>query len=203
MPTPVSIPEFTPTPSWLTINDGQLLWIPDFLSMEQADNAYQRLSLELNWQQQAIMMFGKPIMQPRLHAWYGEKAYRYSGLSLAPQPWAPALLPLKAQCERVANQPFNSVLANLYRHGQDSMGWHQDNETELGHQPVIASLSLGATRRFALRHIQSKEKLIFELSHGSLLVMAGDTQHYWQHTIPKTRQSCQPRINLTFRQIIG
>lgn len=201
-PTLFSIQESTLSPSWLTIQDGQLLWIPNFLSLEQADNAYQRLSLELNWQQQAIMMFGKPIMQPRLHAWYGEKAYRYSGLSLAPQPWGPALLPLKAQCERVADQPFNSVLANLYRHGQDSMGWHQDNEPELGHQPVIASLSLGATRRFALRHIQSKEKLTFELSHGSLLVMAGDTQHCWQHTIPKTRQACQPRINLTFRQII-
>ncbi|WP_072671026.1 alpha-ketoglutarate-dependent dioxygenase AlkB family protein [Vibrio injensis] len=201
-PTLFSIQKSTHTPSWLTIQDGQLLWIPNFLSLEQADNAYKRLSLELNWQQQAIMMFGKPIMQPRLHAWYGEKAYRYSGLSLAPQSWAPALLPLKAQCERVADQPFNSVLANLYRHGQDSMGWHQDNEPELGHQPVIASLSLGATRRFALRHIQSKEKLTFELSHGSLLVMAGDTQHCWQHTIPKTRQACQPRINLTFRQII-
>lgn len=201
-PTLFSIQKSTHTPSWLTIQDGQLLWIPNFLSLEQADNAYKRLSLELNWQQQAIMMFGKPIMQPRLHAWYGEKAYRYSGLSLAPQSWAPALLPLKAQCERVADQSFNSVLANLYRHGQDSMGWHQDNEPELGHQPVIASLSLGATRRFALRHIQSKEKLTFELSHGSLLVMAGDTQHCWQHTIPKTRQACQPRINLTFRQII-
>ncbi|WP_306331472.1 alpha-ketoglutarate-dependent dioxygenase AlkB family protein [Vibrio injensis] len=201
-PTLFSIQKSTHTPSWLTIQDGQLLWIPNFLSLEQADNAYKRLSLELNWQQQAIMMFGKPIMQPRLHAWYGEKAYRYSGLSLAPQSWAPALLPLKAQCERVADQPFNSVLANLYRHGQDSMGWHQDNEPELGHQPVIASLSLGETRRFALRHIQSKEKLTFELSHGSLLVMAGDTQHCWQHTIPKTRQACQPRINLTFRQII-
>lgn len=201
-PTLFSIQESTLSPSWLTIQDGQLLWIPNFLSLEQADHAYQRLSLELNWQQQAIMMFGKPIMQPRLHAWYGEKAYRYSGLSLAPQSWAPVLLPLKAQCECVADQSFNSVLANLYRHGQDSMGWHQDNEPELGHQPVIASLSLGGTRRFALRHIQSKEKLTFELSHGSLLVMAGDTQHCWQHAIPKTRQACQPRINLTFRQII-
>ncbi len=187
---------------WLTIRDGRLLWIHNFLSAEQADVAYQRLLLELNWQQQAIRLFGKSVMQPRLHAWYGDKSYRYSGLHLPPQPWSEVLLPLKQCSEQATGSQFNSVLANLYRHGQDSMGWHQDNEPELGHQPVIASLSLGATRRFALRHIQSKEKLTFELSHGSLLVMAGDTQHCWQHAIPKTRQACQPRINLTFRQII-
>ncbi|MGB5120416.1 MAG: alpha-ketoglutarate-dependent dioxygenase AlkB, partial [Vibrio fluvialis] len=117
--------------------------------------------------------------------------------------WTPMLADLKQRCELLACQAFNSVLANLYRDGQDSMGWHQDNEPELGQQPVIASLSLGETRRFVLRHLHSKEKLELPLSHGSLLIMAGNTQHFWQHCVPKTVRTLEPRINLTFRLIHG
>jgi len=120
---------------------------------------------------------------------------------MMPRPWNQTLLQLKNLCEQVSQSPFNSVLANLYRNGQDSMGWHQDNETELGLNPIIASLSLGESRKFVLRHLETKQKHELDLSHGSLLVMAGETQHYWQHSIPKTAKPKGSRINLTFRYI--
>ncbi|EKO3386411.1 alpha-ketoglutarate-dependent dioxygenase AlkB [Vibrio fluvialis] len=194
---------FADEPQWLPITDGKLLWIEHFLTPTQADHAFSVLTQELDWQQEAITLFGKSVLQPRLQAWYGDKAYTYSGLTMPPKTWTPMLADLKQRCELLAGQAFNSVLANLYRDGQDSMGWHQDNEPELGQQPVIASLSLGETRRFVLRHLHSKEKLELPLSHGSLLIMAGNTQHLWQHCVPKTVRALEPRINLTFRLIHG
>lgn len=192
---------FADEPQWLPITDGKLLWVEHFLTPTQADHAFSVLTQELDWQQEAITLFGKSVLQPRLQAWYGDKAYTYSGLTMLPKTWTPMLADLKQRCELLAGQTFNSVLANLYRDGQDSMGWHQDNEPELGQQPVIASLSLGETRRFVLRHLHSKEKLELPLSHGSLLIMAGNTQHLWQHCVPKTVRALEPRINLTFRLI--
>lgn len=180
-----------------------MLWAEHFLTPTQADHAFSVLTQELDWQQEAITLFGKSVLQPRLQAWYGDKAYTYSGLTMPPKAWTPMLADLKQRCELLAGQAFNSVLANLYRDGQDSMGWHQDNEPELGQQPVIASLSLGETRRFVLRHLHSKEKFELPLSHGSLLIMAGNTQHFWQHCVPKTVRALEPRINLTFRLIHG
>ncbi|WP_075990015.1 alpha-ketoglutarate-dependent dioxygenase AlkB family protein [Vibrio fluvialis] len=190
-------------PQWLPITDGKLLWAEHFLTPTQADHAFSVLTQELDWQQEAITLFGKSVLQPRLQAWYGDKAYTYSGLTMPPKAWTPMLTDLKQRCEVLTGQAFNSVLANLYRDGQDSMGWHQDNEPELGQQPVIASLSLGETRRFVLRHLHSKEKFELPLSHGSLLIMAGNTQHFWQHCVPKTVRALEPRINLTFRLIHG
>ncbi|MBY7827531.1 alpha-ketoglutarate-dependent dioxygenase AlkB [Vibrio fluvialis] len=194
---------FADEPQWLPITDGKLLWVEHFLTPTQADHAFSVLTQELDWQQEAITLFGKSVLQPRLQAWYGDKAYTYSGLTMLPKTWTPMLADLKQRCELLAGQTFNSVLANLYRDGQDSMGWHQDNEPELGQQPVIASLSLGETRRFVLRHLHSKEKFELPLSHGSLLIMAGNTQHLWQHCVPKTVRALEPRINLTFRLIHG
>lgn len=191
--------------AWQTVDHGQLYWQPAFYSTVQADQLYQQLLDELDWQQRPITLFGREVLQPRLQAWCGEATYCYSGLSMRPDPWTPTLLTIREQIEQaLVDMPgvrFNSVLANLYRDGADYMGWHQDNEPELGTEPVIASLSLGDTRRFVLRHVESRDKREYALSHGSLLVMAGQLQTHWQHSVPKTRQPKMPRINLTFRLI--
>ncbi|PIQ22289.1 MAG: alpha-ketoglutarate-dependent dioxygenase AlkB [Cytophagales bacterium CG18_big_fil_WC_8_21_14_2_50_42_9] len=150
-------------------------------------------------------MFGKQIWLPRLTAWYGDpgKTYQYSGIQNEPLPWIPALLEIKQAVETLAGVPFNSVLLNYYRHGQDSMGWHADDEPKLGTNPVIASVSFGQTRRFNFRHrtIKALPKKSVLLTHGSLLLMQGSTQHFWQHQLPKTKAISAPRLNLTFRII--
>ncbi|MCG3863379.1 MULTISPECIES: alpha-ketoglutarate-dependent dioxygenase AlkB [unclassified Photobacterium] len=186
---------------WITINDGLLYWHPQFLNLQQSEQYFKQLKNELNWQQEHITLFGKSVLQPRLQTWLGDAVYTYSGLTMHPQPWTSAVLDLKAQCEQQAQTSFNSVLGNLYRDGEDYMGWHQDNERELGHQPVIASLSFGATRQFVFKHKITKEKIAFQLTPGSLLIMAGETQQYWQHALPKTKRVNEARINLTFRYI--
>ncbi len=187
--------------SWIDLPNSRLFYAPHFLTPDQADYAFSVLRQELSWGQEEIQMFGKKVLQPRLQAWHGDKSYAYSGLVMDPRPWSPMLSKLKESCELAAQHTFNSVLANLYRDGKDSMGWHQDNESELGINPVIASLSLGETRRFLLRHITTKQKYELELNHGALLVMAGETQHYWHHSVPKTARPRGERINLTFRDI--
>lgn len=186
---------------WITINNGLLYWHPQFLNLQRSEQYFQQLKSELNWQQEHITLFGKSVLQPRLQTWLGDAVYTYSGLTMHPQPWTSAVLDLKAQCEQQAQTRFNSVLGNLYRDGEDYMGWHQDNERELGHQPVIASLSFGVTRQFVFKHKTTKEKIAFQLTPGSLLIMAGETQQYWQHALPKTKRVNEPRINLTFRYI--
>jgi alkylated DNA repair dioxygenase AlkB len=144
---------------------------------------------------------GRRIPIPRLTAWHGAAGYVYSGIRLTPAPWTPPLLELKALAERLAGQSFNSVLLNLYRDGRDSVSWHADNEPGLGRDPVIASLSLGAVRRFQLKHRRLPERLTLDLPHGSCLIMAGATQHHWLHQLPKTKAPVGPRINLTFRRM--
>lgn len=186
---------------WIDIQDSKLFWQPDFLSSEEADSLFALLSQTLPWQQLPITLFGREVLQPRLQAWFGQ-AYSYSGLALTPAPLPPSLETLKIKCEEIAGTKYNSVLANLYRDGSDYMGWHQDNEAELGVSPSIASLSLGESRRFVLRHLKTGEKREFELSSGALLIMAGKTQGYWQHAVPKTAKIKGPRINLTFRNIL-
>ncbi|EAR55511.1 alkylated DNA repair protein [Photobacterium sp. SKA34] len=186
---------------WIKINNGLLYWHPQFLNLQQSEQYFQQLKSELNWQQEHITLFGKSVLQPRLQTWLGDAVYTYSGLTMHPQPWTSAILDLKTQCEQQAQTRFNSVLGNLYRDGEDYMGWHQDNERELGHQPVIASLSFGATRQFVFKHKITKEKIAFQLTPGSLLIMAGETQQHWQHALPKTKRVNEPRINLTFRYI--
>lgn len=158
-----------------------------------------------NWRQERITVYGKPYLQPRLSAWFGDLSYSYSGIRLQPLPWTPLLQQLRQQVEGLTGREFNTVLLNYYRDGNDSMGLHSDNERELGRRPAIASLSLGATRDFVLKHRFRKDlkTVKLPLAAGSLLLMQGDTQHYWRHGINKLRRPCGPRINLTFRKIIS
>ena len=147
-------------------------------------------------------MFGRTLPSPRRTAWYGDHAYRYSRLTWSPRPWTDELIKIKTRIETLCDAPFNGVLLNLYRDGRDSMGWHSDDEAELGPAPVIASLSLGAPRRFVFRcRADAADKHALELPHDSLLIMRGDTQANWQHALPKTAKPVAPRINLTFRWI--
>ncbi len=172
--------------------------------------SYDQLLYELidntTWRQEEITLFGKAHRQPRLSAWYGnsDSVYTYSGISLRPRPWNQTLLNLKAGVESQLGRNFNSVLLNYYRDQRDSMGMHSDDESELGKQPVIASLSLGEERILLLRHRYRKELGTFKLPlpSGSLLVMKGDTQSHWKHGIAKQNHPCGPRVNLTFRTIL-
>lgn len=167
------------------------------------DSLLQELIAATNWRQEAITVYGKPYLQPRLSAWHGDLAYRYSGIRLEPLPWTQTLLDLKIRVEQLTEHQFNSVLLNFYRDQNDSMGMHSDDERELGRQPAIASLSLGEERTFRLQHKTRKDLKTVKLAlpAGSLLLMQGDTQQYWRHGISKERQSCLPRINLTFRAV--
>lgn len=178
--------------------------MPQFYAKEMADVYFQRLYEQLDWQQEALFIYGRRVKVPRLMAWYGDDGahYRYSGVDHQPQAWTAELLTLKDDIDAICGQVFNSVLANLYRDGQDSMGCHADNEKELGLNPIIASLSFGDSRLLRFRHNKTRQKLDLELAHGDLLLMAGELQHHWRHELPKTRKPKQPRINLTFRRII-
>lgn len=185
--------------------DGDARFISDFLTRSQSEAYFAELLDLVDWRQHVIRIRGREVASPRLSAWYGDPDahYSYSGLSLEPRAWLPVLLEVKARVEAVCDAPFNSVLLNLYRDGSDSMGWHSDDEPELGERPVIASLSLGATRRFRLRHRRRKdlEPVAIDLDNGSLLIMEGDTQHFWKHQISKSKRVTEPRLNLTFRNI--
>lgn len=156
-----------------------------------------------NWQQHQVFVYGKWHPTPRLTAWQSTagQSYGYAGLQHPAEPMTAALLAIKIKLENLTNAPFNSVLLNWYRSGADAMGWHADNEPELGKNPVIASLSLGATRQFVLKHNQLPQKEYFDLHHGSLLVMRGATQHHWKHALPRSKKVLEGRINLTFRHI--
>ncbi len=187
----------------LPLPDARMQYRPDFIAEDQRAELFHCLRTELPWQTQHIRLFGKAVLQPRLLCWIGDgdAVYTYSGRTQWPLPWHARLLELKAQIETATGSRYNSVLANCYRSGRDSMGWHADNERELGPAPVIASLSLGATRRFQLRHRQRGLQHSLPLTDGSLLVMAGDTQRHWQHAVPKETRPVAERINLTFRWV--
>lgn len=195
--------QYDNTPIRLDMPDADLKYFPNFVAPAEAARIMQSLQRSLDWRQEQITLFGKTHDVPRLQAWYGDKdaGYQYSNLTMRPNPWTALLLELKQKCENACNSRFNSVLANLYRHGQDGMGRHADNEPELGRQPVIASLSFGEVRNLDFYHNQSKHKKRIPLGNGSLLVMKGDTQTNWQHSIAKTRQQQGARVNLTFRWI--
>lgn len=188
----------------LQLPDADIAFYASVLDEQESDRFFTQLTETIDWRQDSITIYGRSMPQPRLTAWYGDtgKSYTYSGLTMHPSPWTHTLLELKAKAEEVSGVVFNSVLLNLYRDGNDSMGWHSDDEPELGRSPVIGSLSLGGTRRFMLRHRAEKGlKHQLELTSGSFLLMQGTTQHYWQHQIPKTKRPVAPRINLTFRVI--
>ncbi|MDO6564104.1 alpha-ketoglutarate-dependent dioxygenase AlkB [Amphritea sp. 1_MG-2023] len=193
--------------SRVLLPQGELILEPDFIDSQSAQQLYQTLVNELHWQQPNIRMFGKQVSIPRLQCFQGEPGirYRYSGLTLQTEPWHPCINEIRQRIEAFSQQPFNSVLINYYRNGQDSMGWHSDDEAELGTNPVIASVSLGQVRRFLLRHrydntITRQEHL---LNNGSLLIMASQLQHYWHHSVPKTNRPLEGRINLTFRHTLN
>ncbi|MDN3594970.1 alpha-ketoglutarate-dependent dioxygenase AlkB family protein [Zunongwangia endophytica] len=182
---------------------AKLIYDSDFLNSEFANSVFEELYNETNWIQEPIKIFGKEMMQPRLTNLFGKKSYSYSNIVMKPNPLPEVLLQLEEKIEEAADSKFNVCLANLYRDGRDSMGWHSDDEKELGKNPIIASVSLGGERMFHLQHKTKKElKQKFVLAHGSLLIMAGETQHYWKHQLPKTKKQVSPRINLTFRQIL-
>uniref|UniRef100_UPI004049ECD3 alpha-ketoglutarate-dependent dioxygenase AlkB family protein n=1 Tax=Flavobacterium sp. TaxID=239 RepID=UPI004049ECD3 len=187
------------------VPDAEIWLKPQFLNPLDAAEIFFELLQKTPWQHDKIVVFGKEYDQPRLTALYGNegKPYQYSNITMTPNPWTSLLLDLKNKIEKATDHVFTTVLINLYRDGQDSNGWHADNEKELGENPVIASLSLGQKRMFHLKHNSIKdEKLKIELSPGSLLVMKGTTQHFWKHQIPKTAKLVGPRINLTFRTIV-
>ncbi|MBC7466158.1 MAG: alpha-ketoglutarate-dependent dioxygenase AlkB [Bdellovibrio sp.] len=184
--------------------DGQAWLFPEFISAEKADAYFKNFMSDVSWQQEPILIFGKWVMQPRLTALYGtsDKPFGYSGIIMKPHPMTKVMLEIKNQLTKVCDVDFNTILFNQYRNGQDSMGWHRDNETELGVNPVVASISFGDTRKFRFRHYNEKKRTVdVDLTHGSLLLMTGSTQHHWEHALPKTARSEAPRINLTFRKV--
>lgn len=187
------------------LGDGRVLFEENLLAPENSSEVFQELMEHTSWRQEEITLFGRRVKQPRLTAWYGlgmSAASRYTEATDA-QPWSETLLELKAVAEARAGVTFNSVLCNLYRDGNDSMGFHADDEACLGPEPVIASFSLGAPRRFVLKHrTQKGRKREFLLTDGSLLIMTGSLQKHWNHGVPKTQQVHEPRINLTFRRLV-
>jgi len=186
--------------------DGARVTLEDrWLAPAEERALFQILLEQVPWQEKTIRIAGRQILQPRLTAWYGDESavYTYSGLRNVPMPWIPSLFEQKARLERELSTPFNGALLNFYRSGNDSMGFHADNEPELGVNPVVASISLGTPRRFVLRHRRSKdERLDLDLPGGSLLVMSGTTQHHFRHALPKQPDKGQ-RINLTFRRVLS
>jgi alkylated DNA repair dioxygenase AlkB len=187
------------------LKDGEVWLMPNFMPTEKATFYYDALLANINWRQEEIKMYGKIYPVPRKTAWYGypDFNYKYSGIMCNPEPWTKELMDIKRVIEHfLPGENFNSVLLNLYRDGNDKVSWHADDEPELGTNPTIASVSLGAIRRFDLKHKDDAEqKLQIELSSGSLVIMKGALQHHWLHQIPVQKKIHEPRINLTFRTI--
>lgn len=185
------------------IQNGEYVFHSNFFSKSESDSLFKGLRSNILWNQESMNMYGKKIDFPRLTAWYGnnDKSYSFSGITLRPHPWTTEILSIKSKIEPFSKIMFNSVLLNLYRDGKDSISWHTDAEKELGINPIIASVNFGASRKFQLRHINTKETIEIELTHGSLLIMQGELQHFWQHQVPKTSKKIGERINLTFRVI--
>lgn len=185
----------------IPIEDGELYFMRQLpLAVDNAE-VMQGLLDETAWKAETIFLFGREVPQPRLSAWYGERRYTYSGRTFEPLPFTALQLAIKHAVEAATGKRFNSLLLNYYRDEHDSMGFHSDDEPELGPQPAIASLSFGATRTFILKHKKLPKTVKIDLTDGSLLLMAGKLQHCWRHGINKERKPCGGRINLTFRLI--
>ncbi|MBU3550826.1 alpha-ketoglutarate-dependent dioxygenase AlkB [Polynucleobacter sp. MWH-Berg-3C6] len=183
--------------------DGSAYYHAEWMSGPDSANLMNQLKNSLQWEADQLFMFGKQVVTRRQVAWVGDAncTYTYSGVKKHAQPWIPELLAVKAQMEKLAQAEFNSCLLNLYHDGKDGMGWHSDNEKELDANSPIASLSLGATRKFAFRHKTDKTTISLPLENGSALVMNAPTQQFWQHALLKTTAIHTARINLTFRKI--
>lgn len=185
-------------------SDGQLQYLPQWVDAGMAEQWLRELLVRTPWTQPQLTLYGRTVAVPRQVAWYGDAdaRYRYSGHTHVPLPWTPLLSEIRRRFEEQVGQPLNGVLLNLYRDGQDAMGWHSDDEAALGPDPMVVSLSLGAARRLDFRRKGgSRIEHSIQLEHGSLLVMSGSTQHHWQHQIARTRKVTAPRLNLTFRLI--
>ena len=190
-------------PQNLLPQQGEAYYFGKIFSEAEADKNFRELLENVHWERDEVMIFGKRIVTARKTAWYGEKEfeYTYSKMTKKARLFIPQLLPVKQQVEEVTGQKFNSCLLNLYHSGEEGMSWHSDAEAELGPQPAIASVSFGITRRFVFKNKTSGEKIELQLEPGSLLLMAGDTQANWVHSLPKSKKIKEPRINLTFRNI--
>ena len=186
-------------------SDGSAVLVPYFFSPSEADKYFSALLEETPWEQHGFKMFGKHVLEPRLSAWHAdpEMEYTYSGQPRTPMPWNKPLTAVRLACEVHIGHSFNGALLNLYRSGADAMGWHSDDEPINGVNPVIASISLGAERRFDLRHKRTRDVVSAVLPHGSLLVMSGACQTNWHHRVAKTTRETDPRINVTFRFLCG
>ena len=186
----------------LALADATIILYHQFFNQLESDQLFTDLYQQIEWQQEPIKMLGKLVLQPRLTAYYGEKPYTYSGVTMKPKLWQNTLLQIKDKIEGLTNIEFNAVLLNLYRDGNDYIGWHSDDEKELAEGSIIGSLSLGASRRFLFRRRDNHQiKVELNLKHGDFLIMSGTTQKYWQHQVPKTKAQLNTRINLTFRVI--
>lgn len=183
--------------------DGIVNYLGIVLQAEEADHYFQQLLSHIEWENDKAIIFGKEIITKRKVAWYGDEpfAYTYSNTTKYALPWTKDLIALKTITEKASGETFNSCLLNLYHTGEEGMAWHSDDEKDLKKNGAIASLSLGAERKFAFRHKLSKEKVELYLPHGSLLIMKGTTQSYWLHRLPPTKKVLKIRINLTFRNI--
>jgi alkylated DNA repair dioxygenase AlkB len=189
----------------LKICDADISFARHLTLSESDDVLLRKLIGETPWRSEKITVWGKTYQQPRLIAWYGDagQQYSYSGISLEPLRWTETLLSIRDVVQVLSNEHFNSVLLNYYRDHRDRMGFHSDDERELGPTPTIASVSLGATRTFVLKHKDRRDakSVRLELPSGSLLIMKGQTQKNWKHGIEKQTEPCGPRVNLTFRRI--
>jgi alkylated DNA repair dioxygenase AlkB len=187
--------------------DAEVYYLGDLALGQKRDEILQRLIANIKWRQDTIVVWGRTYRQPRLVAWYGDRGidYTYSGIRLSPMPWTELLLDIKRRVESVTRESFNSVLLNYYRDNRDSMGFHSDDEPELGENPVIASVSLGEERTLVLKHKVNKlaKSVRVRLASGSLLLMKGETQRWWKHGIAKETRRCGARVNLTFRRIVA
>jgi alkylated DNA repair dioxygenase AlkB len=190
----------------LQLPDSDITLYNGFFNKQESDSSFIKLLSTIEWQHDKIKYYGKLHDLPRLTGWYGEtdKVYKYSNIPMKPKPWTLELLKIKERIEQITDCSFSSVLLNLYRNGSDSVSWHSDDEKELGLNPIIGSVSFGESRTFQLKHkYMLDEKVNILLTHGSFLLMKGNTQHYWKHQIPKSSKPLRPRINLTFRVING
>jgi len=197
-------PDLLAARSHLRRSSADVQLIDEYLAASEADQLLALLEGLPGWRQDYIRVYGKTHPLPRLHRWFAESGqpYRWSGIDMHPEPFPVPLQVILRRLEADSGVKFNTALGNLYRTGSDAVSWHSDDETDLGPDPVIASLSLGATRRFLLRQkADHAATLPFELTHGSLLWMSGATQRLWEHCVPKTSRSAGRRINLTFRAI--
>ena len=188
----------------IPLNEGDVTLHRSFMDFKNANKVFELLINDLNWKQDSIRIYGRALPIPRLNAWYGDKGcnYKYSGIQMETNNWSDSLNMIRDQIEKSLSLKFNSCLANLYRNGQDSVSWHSDDEAELGKNPTICSVSFGEERKFQIRNKQNKnDKETIILTHNSVLIMQGNTQHIYEHQVPKELGKLNPRINLTFRNV--